>query len=137
MTELLELYDLAEDHDIPVYWFDLNTAESLSCRLCDGSNAIAMNPWSMASIADEKVKLAHELGHCETGSFYNKYSAFDIRTQHENRADRWAIKKLIPKDKLRSVVAYGHTTVWELAEDFDVTEDFMKKAIEYYDGVET
>ena len=133
MTELLELYNLADEHGIPVYWFDLNTAESLSCRLGDGNNAIAMNPWSMTTIADEKVKLAHELGHCETDSFYNRYSPFDIRAQHENRADRWAIKKLIPKDELRAAVACGYTNVWELSEIFNVTENFMKKAIEYYE----
>lgn len=132
MTDLLELYDLAEAHSVPVYWFDLQVAESLSCRLNDGSSAIAMNPWSMTSLADETVKLAHELGHCETGAFYNRYSEFDVRAQHERRADKWAIKKLIPQDELAAAISDGHTEVWDLAECFNVTEDFMKKAISYY-----
>lgn len=132
MTDLLELYDLAEAHKVPVYWFDLQSTKSLSCRLEDGGGAIAMNPWSMTSLADEKVKLAHELGHCETGAFYNRYSSFDLRAQHERRADKWAIKKLIPKDELYAAISNGHTDVWDLAEYFNVTEDFMKKAIEFY-----
>ena len=67
MTDLLDLYGLAEEHGTEIYWFDLGTAESLSLPLEDGSCAIAMDPWRMSTLADEKVKLAHELGHCETG----------------------------------------------------------------------
>lgn len=137
MTDLLELYNLAEAHSVPVYWFDLQATESLSCRLNDGSSAIAMNPWSMTSLADETVKLAHELGHCETGAFYNRYSEFDVRAQHERRADKWAIKKLIPKDELDAAISNGYTDIWDLAEHFNVTEDFMKKAITYYELVRT
>lgn len=68
MTDLLDLYGLAEEHGTEIYWFDLGTAESLSLPLEDGSCAIAMDPWRMSTLADEKVKLAHELGHCETGA---------------------------------------------------------------------
>ena len=32
--------------------------------------------------------LAHELGHCEYGGFYNRYSQFDIRAKAERRADK-------------------------------------------------
>lgn len=45
MTDLLDLYGLAEEHGTEVYWFDLGTAESLSLPLEDGSCAIAMDPW--------------------------------------------------------------------------------------------
>lgn len=78
MTDLLDLYGLAEEHGTEIYWFDLGTAESLSLPLEDGSCAIAMDPWRMSTLADEKVKLAHELGHCETGAFYNRYADEDI-----------------------------------------------------------
>ena len=50
----------------------------------------------------------------------------------ENRADRWAIRKLIPREEFLSAVAEGCTTVWQLAERFNVTEEFMKKAMCYY-----
>ena len=63
MTDLLDLYGLAEEHGTEIYWFDLGTVESLSLPLEDGSCAIAMDPWRMSTLADEKVKLAHELGH--------------------------------------------------------------------------
>ena len=83
-------------------------------------------------MADEKVKLAHEMGHCVTGSFYNIYAACDVRQKHENRADKCAIEKLIPKDELNHSVRRGITEIWDLAEYFGVTEDFMRNAVCWY-----
>lgn len=134
MTDLIALYDLAGEHSIPVYWFDLYTAESLSVMQEDGSYAIAMDPWRMPTLADEKVKLAHELGHCETGSFYNRWAACDVRQKHELRANRWAYEKLVPEDELWEAMRRGYRELWELAEYFDVTEEFLRGALAYYRG---
>ena len=76
--------------------------------------------------------LAHELGHCVTGSFYNRYSEFDVIAKHERRADKWAIKKLIPEDELNDAFEHGIVEPWDLAEYFNVTEDFIIKAVEFY-----
>lgn len=132
MTDLLDLYDLAEQHGTRVYWYDLQTAESLSLPLEDGSCAIAMNPWRMPTLADETVKLAHELGHCETGAFYNRFAARDIRQKHENRANKWAYKKLVPEDELWKAARQGYREPWELAEYFGVTEAFLHGALKFY-----
>lgn len=128
MTDLLDLYGLAEEHGTEVYWFDLGTAESLSLPLEDGSCAIAMDPWRMSTLADEKVKLAH----CETGAFYNRYAARDVRQKYENRANKWAYKKLVPQDELAEACLQGYREPWELAEYFGVTEDFLRGALKYY-----
>ena len=82
--------------------------------------------------AVEKVHLAHELGHCMTGSFYSRHTAVDSRQRHENRADKWAVNHLIPVDQLDDAIAAGYTEIWELAEHFGVTEDLAKKAVCYY-----
>ena len=86
----------------------------------------------MPTLADEKVKLAHELGHCETGSFYNRYAARDIRQKYENRANKWAYKKLVPQDELAEACLQGYREPWELAEYFGVTEFFLRNALEFY-----
>ena len=78
------------------------------------------------------MKLAHEMGHCVTGSFYNSDAACDIRKRHEIRADKWAIKQLIPQEELQEAVAAGYSEIWDLAEYFDVPEDLMRKAICWY-----
>ena len=89
--ELLELYQLADAEHIPVYSFDLPQTQSLSLMNNDGSCAVAIDPFGLNSTKDEKIRLAHELGHCVTGSFYNRYSDFDIKAKSEYKADKWAI----------------------------------------------
>lgn len=132
MTTLLDLYEYAEDQGIDVDWFPMEQAASLSLPLPDGSCAIAINPWKMGTLAQETVCLAHELGHCKTGSFYNRYAALDIRQKHENRADKWAIRQLVPENALDQAVADGYADLPALAERFGVTEQFMRKAVCWY-----
>lgn len=127
---LTTLYDIAICDNIEVYSFDLKQCESLSVYY-DGECFIGIDPFKVQNESDEKVKLAHELGHCETGAFYNVYAKLDIRAKHERRADKWAIKKLVPEDELKEACKIC-TNRWELAEYFGVTEDFMQKAMDYY-----
>ena len=77
------------------------------------------------------MHLAHELGHCETGSFYNVYSSLDVREKQEKRADLWAVRRLVPEEEFINVIVSGTVEIWELAEYF-VTEDFIRKAVEIY-----
>ena len=132
MTNVLELYNCAEENGVEVDWLSLEFNGSLSLLMPDGSCCIALDPWKMPTLADESVKLAHELGHCMTGSFYSPFTRYDLIERHENRADRWAIKKLIPKDELDAAVRNGYTEIWALAELFGVTEPFMSKAVNFY-----
>ena len=132
MNNLDNLYSLAKEHNIEIFAFSLPSVESMSIMDCDGTCYIGIDPFSIDSYADETQHLAHELGHCITGSFYNKYSDYDIRARHEYKANKWAIKKLIPEDKLQSAVKMGFTELWELSDYFNVPAPFMKKAIEYY-----
>ena len=132
MTMPLDLYEYAEDHGIDVDWIPMSRATSLSIPLPDGSYAIAIDPWKMDTLGQETVCLAHELGHCRTGSFYNRLATLDIRQKHENRADKWAVRHLISADQLDDAVANGYDTLWDLAEHFGVTEDFMRKVVCWY-----
>ena len=129
---LTELYNSAEQGGIDIYSFQMNECESMSV-LQNGDCFIAIDPFKLHSETDEKIKIAHEIGHCETGAFYNEYAACDIREKHERRANIWAIKKLVPKDKLIKAIQSGFgENRWELSEYFGVTEDLMKFALEYY-----
>ncbi len=132
MKTLQECYRIAQQENITVDHFALSGREALSIMDDDGTCFIAIDPKKLKNEADERTKLAHELGHCVTGAFYNRYSAYDLRQRHENRADRWAIRRLVPVDDLDDAVAEGCTELWELAERFGVTEGFMKKAVCLY-----
>ena len=132
MDNLISLLDYAENQGIEVDWFSMKRASSLSIPLGEDRYGIAIDTQKIGSRPELVHKLAHELGHCMTGSFYNRHSDFDCRQRHENRADKWAVKQLIPVDELDAAVAEGCTEIWELAERFGVTEEFVRKAVCYY-----
>lgn len=129
--ELNELYLLAEEEGIAVDAYDFCEHRCISVTL-DGRCYIGINPFALLSAADEKCKLAHEIGHCETGTFYQRSTNDILRRRCETKADRWAIKKLIPKNELIKALKLGTTDNLELAEHFGVTEDFLEKAIKFY-----
>ena len=132
MTELLTLYRIAEQLKIPVYHFPLPRTGSLSCMDEASCCAIGLDLPHRRTRNDLRVRLAHELGHCVTGSFYNRFSPWDVRKYHENRADKYAVETLIPESELDEAVAEGHTEPWDLADYFGVDEAFLRKAICLY-----
>ena len=136
MNRLLSLYQMAESDNIVVDCFALEKREAMSLTDDEGDCCIAIDPMKLSSTAEEKWKLAHELGHCYTGSFYTRYSLYEIRERLEWKAEKWAIKKLIPKDELYSCYKNGITEPWEIAEHFNLPEEFVKKAMCYYSDQE-
>ena len=132
MIGISELYQLACKQNIAVLRYPMAENGSMSVQLPDGAQYIGMDESVVDGGAQERVHLGHELGHCLTGSFYSVYTAVDCRQRHENRADKWAIRKLIPVDQLDDAVASGCTELWELAERFGVTEDLIRKAVCLY-----
>lgn len=132
MITLQKLHRIAESKNIPVDYFCMKKREALAIMDEDGDCAIALDPSKLADENDERNKLAHELGHCCTGAFYNEYSTYDCRQRHENRADKWAIRKLITAADLDEAIATGHTEYWDLAEHFGVPEPLIRKAVCLY-----
>jgi len=70
-----ELYDRAQQQGIEIDNFAMREIVSVSFP----ENWIAIDTRKIKTRAEEKVILAHEIGHCETGSFYNIHSPFDLR----------------------------------------------------------
>ncbi len=132
MRSLQELYRYAEKENITVDGFPMCRRQALSLMDEDGQCYVALDPGEILDEADERVKLAHELGHCMTGAFYNPFADRESRRRQENRADRWAVTHVVPEEELDEAVAHGCVTLWDLAERFGVPEPFMKKAICLY-----
>lgn len=129
--EICELYDLAKQQNIEVIPFPMEKNGSMSIQL-DAGCCIGMDDSVLDNGIQERVHLGHELGHCITGSFYSIHTAVDCRQRHENRADKWAIRNLIPVEALDAAVAEGCTELWALADRFGVTEEFIRKAVCWY-----
>lgn len=131
MNKLSELDNIAKENDIEVMEIKAEKCASMSIMTEGGDCYIGIDSRNMTS-AEETVCMAHEVGHCQTGAFYNKHSKYDLISKNEKKADIWAIQKLIDRDELKKVMKTGCTGIWELAEHFGVTEDFIRKACDYY-----
>ena len=127
MTRLTDLYRKAEELDIRVIQFPMASLRAVSTP----DNFIGIDPDKLED-REELVCLAHEMGHCATGSFYTSDATVLDRTRQEQRADRWAIRQLVPVEELKNLLRSGVHRWDEAAEHFQVTEEFMRKAVAFY-----
>ena len=127
-----DLYRQAERLGHRVVWYRFRNAPCLTIEDGDGSFAIGIDPAQLRSRADERVKLAHD---CETGTLYPIDVTPSARRRREERADRWAIRRLMPFSEVISALEGGLETAEALAEQFGVTEDFARQALSYYRDV--
>lgn len=129
---LNDVYAIAEKKRVAIFSFGMMAAESLSYEDDSGDCYIAVAPKLLRSEKEEKIKVTHELGHCVTGAFYSQHTPLVTREICEARATHWSIRQLVPYDDLLQLIKRGIHEPWELAEHFDVPEDFMRDAIDYY-----
>ena len=52
--------------------------------------------------------------------------------QNEYRADADAFRRCLPPEEIRTAIRAGYTEPWQLAEYFDLDEDYIKKALHYW-----
>lgn len=124
--ELVDLYEIAEQNDIDVDYFPMRQAVSISTP-----DSIALDVQKIETTKEEAVVLAHELGHCMTGSFY-QIDTLQTRERMEYRAFKWAVQTVIPLKELLHQLKSGMVESYELAEYFNVTDEFMIKVLEFY-----
>lgn len=122
-----ELIEEAEEAGYEVVSADLRENGSCSVMLEDGECVIGLDAGRHTE-PERRVMIAHELGHCITGSFYNIYAVDDVRGKHERRADEWAVRRLIPRRAFLRAVRRGAREAWQIAEEFGVTVRFAEKA---------
>ncbi len=133
MVTINDLYEIADKESVEIIDFDLSPVMAVSHMDEHGDCYIGIDYKILPKdTKTEKMVLAHELGHCVKGAFYNRYSKFDIRGRHEYRADKWAIENLMPKSEMENAMKQGYIEVWQLAEYFDVSEEMVKKALFIY-----
>ena len=109
---LNQLNQYAIQHNIDVDFFSMRAIKALSIP-----GAIALNPLMIHTMPELIDAYSHELGHHETGSFYKIDSKYETRQRMEEKAT------------LLAAFEMGYTEIWQLAEYFNVTEDFIKNTI--------
>lgn len=128
---VIDLFDYAEQNGIIIDdTFVLDHAAAVSVPLPNDLCVIGLHRALRGS--RYKAQLAHEIGHCATGAFYNEKTPAFSRGQCERRADKWAFSRLLPLRRLRAALKNGDREPWQLAEIFDLPQFFVEKALFFY-----
>lgn len=130
MMTIHELYERAKSEGIEIYDYEFDEIRAIALP----SNKIGIDKRKFDSDAELKCDLAHEIGHVETGSFYNYYSPYDVWEKCEHKANKRAAEILMPLDEVRIALRRGYRTAWALAGLFDVTIEFAEMALGMYEG---
>lgn len=131
---LNDLYEYADEHDITVVESHCPECKALSMLSPNGNCYIGIDHKAIKTEREERQYLAHDIGHCIRGAFYNPYSPYSLISQQEYRADKEAVKLLVPEEEFFSALKKGLSEVWQLCEYFEVDEKYIKKAFwEYCD----
>lgn len=131
MKKIISLYKELNDAGVRFYHWDMDDLQAATIEQ-EGRYGVFMDFGNIRTGAEELVVVAHEGGHICTGATHRVDSPYDLVEKHEYKADKWAVQRLIPEEQLDEAVADGCTELWQLAEHFGVTEEFMKKAVCWY-----
>lgn len=140
MTKLEEIDQKLYDRGITIHNVELATTKAASMRQDSIDNedpgyAIFFNKKMMSCSAEERVAKEHELAHLETGSLYSLDTSLLARKRREYKADKHMIQKIMPIQELKKALTQGLER-WEIAEEFDVTEELVKRACQIYKNME-
>jgi Zn-dependent peptidase ImmA (M78 family) len=131
MEKVIALYDELNAAGVRFYHWPMDQERAATIEQ-GGKYGVFMDFDNIRDSAQELVVVAHEGGHISTGSTHRVDSPYDLVEKHEHKADRWAIERLVPEEELDEAVASGCTELWQLADHFSVTEEFMRKAVCWY-----
>lgn len=134
LTKLEELQQETADEKIRFTYHALPARiKGLYYSAADVPPVIALTPHIPTS-KEEICVLAEELGHYHTssGNLLAQGSDKLYVTKQEERASRWAYKKLVPLNSFVLAFEYGVQNKYELADYLDVTEDFLDYSLCYY-----
>lgn len=128
-----QLYEIMDRKGIALYRAQLPHTKSVSVAIGKDYYAIGVDTAPWESEAEERSHIAHELGHCVCDAFYRPYVCAESRQKQEYRADKWAIRKLMPWRRLHAALRAGIVERWALADYFRVTEAFVNRALDFYE----
>ena len=74
----------------------------------------------------------HELGHAATGALHKVDSPFELVERNEYRAKRWTAENYLTQEDFRCAFQDGCTELWQLAEYFDLPENDIQWALDYW-----
>jgi len=123
------LIQIAEDEEIEVIEFDF--LGNLKGLYRNDFIGIKRN---IVTITEKKCILAEELGHyyATTGNIIDTKNV--CNRKQELMARHWSYEKLVPLKSIIKASFEGCTNLFELAEYLDVTENFLRDVLNFYES---
>lgn len=131
MNRIYDLYEeIEQSNDIELFYYDVGTSSVIIEQ--NRQYGIFLDLKQIRTLGEEIVCLAHEISHAQTGTTHSVYSPLQLVSKNECKAKKRAVHKLIPFQELQEAFDQGIIEKWELAERFEVTEDFIETAVQIY-----
>lgn len=124
-----QLYAVAADRGIEIDDFPMRELQAISFP----EGWIAIDQQKFSNEAEFKCALAHEIGHCATGSFYKIDSPARDKAMSERFANRFAAELLVPLAELKKLMHRGILFNRILTQIFDVTLAFIDMVLDLFE----
>lgn len=127
MTVYEELLQEADDEDIEIIEFTFKS----DIKGLYSDNCIAISR-KLNNTTEKKCILTEELGHhyMTIGNITDLKSVCNHK--QERQARKWSYERLVPLKSIIKASFESCTSLYELAEYLDVTEEFLRETLTYY-----
>lgn len=131
MFSLSEFYGYCKQNDVDIMPFA--ALPRPACTVRDGGYyAVVLNFKRLHTVRQVRTAMLHESGHLHTGALHKVDSPFQLVAQNEHRADADSFRRCLPAEEICQAMRQGYTEPWQLADYFDLDEDYIKKALHYW-----
>ena len=131
MFEISDFYQYCRSNDVDVIPF-IGCPQPGATIRDHGFYAVFLDFSKIRSTQLLRGVCYHELGHIATGALHKVDSPFELVERSEYRANRWAAEHFLPAEEIREAFSMGYTEPWQLAEYFDLPEEDVRKALQYW-----
>lgn len=131
----MEQEEYLEQNNITLDHIKINNKNTSAIYLnIRGKDFIGIDDSKINSNIEKRCIIQHEIAHFELGAVYTLYSGNSIEhSRIEYRANKRAINRLLPYSTLKEFILKNKPNyACEIADEFGITEDFVKKALEIY-----
>ena len=131
MDPLQSFYEYCAANDVDVMDYGRLRADVSTVR-DHGYYCVALNPGTLTNFRRLRTAAIHEEGHLRTGALHKVNSPYQLVAQAEYRADAESFRRYLPPSAIGAAMRAGYTEPWQLADYFDLDEDYIKKALHYW-----
>lgn len=131
MFEISDFYDYCKTHHVDVIPYAGCPQPGATVRF-QGDYGIFLDFTKIRSTRLLRSICCHELGHAATGALHKVDSPYELVERNEYRAKRWATENYLTEADFRCAFQDGCTELWQLAEYFDMPEQDVQWAWDFW-----